>query len=87
MRPSPLDICSRLRLGQISRGSGLILLIHTSQPWYILHIDPATTHESIVNTTGGQILMECIILGSDESIHDNTEASFQDDIIAIKSTC
>ena len=38
MRPSPLDICPRLRLGQISRGLGLILLIHTSKPWYIYYI-------------------------------------------------
>ena len=36
--PSPLDICPQLRLGQISWGSGLILLIHTSKPWYIYYI-------------------------------------------------
>ena len=38
MRPSPLDICPRLRLGQISRGSGLGSDTHLEAMVYILHI-------------------------------------------------
>ena len=48
MRPSPLDICPRLRLGQISRGLGLILLIHTSKPWYIYYINLVCRNDAII---------------------------------------
>ena len=35
IRPSHLDIGPRLRLGPISRCSGLIFSIYTEKPWYI----------------------------------------------------
>ena len=34
---------------------------HLEAMVYILHIYPAITHESIVNTTGGQILMKSVL--------------------------
>ena len=75
--PKPLNICPRLHLGQILRGLGITLLMHSSKPWFIYHMyyimSPLFVKQYLVNITIlVQNLISSILLSPGECYTINT---------------